>query len=464
MKYAAWLGVAVLCGCETVEGLYERNALEGLPANVSGTWLAKSGPFLLTLRQENVTADGTWRDLRITADQPSHHPVYGAGTREVETDVTGEVRGRVLRGRSKPQKDRSGVEVGGIQAHMFLFAFTISPDGKTGECGLNLMIDPAMGSLGTWKSGMIRYSIRPSESPLPPGGTVCTLPVTSDGGVPGLTERATDARDVWVSLHYTRDLNGEIMPSRILLPVEAPRKASWIHYPGPGMYAGILDRGSLQKARAGSAAVRKGQVSFETRNCWWVLAPGWDEGAADLTPTKYVAELYREDPDGQAMPFETADVARRAPDGSWQSFRGYLLTARVLTCVRAVIEDGKPARVELIEPEDPALEEILAGPDRTITLLRWKNRALVAVKNRTLPGLLRDAKTKTLSSLAERLEQAVLDANHEVERGKDRAQRSVEQGKEASADREWVLAYQERVEVLKPILTAIKEEIANRGK
>jgi|GEM_PF-7011873 len=47
---------------------------------------------------------------------------------------------------------------------------------------------------------------------------------------------------------------------------------------------------------------------------------------------------------------------------------------------------------------------------------------------------------------------------------KDLAQNEAAAGNDAEEKREWALIYKERIEILKPMLAAIKEEISNRGR
>ncbi|MBI2932335.1 MAG: hypothetical protein HYY16_11855 [Planctomycetes bacterium] len=458
MRTLPLLTLLALASCTSLEGLYDRAALEGPLANMSGTWMATAGPYMLTLHQEGETIRGSWRDISADRDR-----TWGSLVVEATTAIEGTVRGRVLKAQSVLGGSTHMVVVAGYQGVTgFLLAFTLAPDGASAEAVVNLVTYDGT-SAGIWKTPMARFAQRAPEDPALAGGIVCTLPVAGDGSVPGLTEHASSVRDVFIALHYTRDVRGDVMPSRVLIPTEAPRRVSWIHYPGPGLYAGLLDRGTLLGARSGRHP--QGETALDGQPCWWVLAPGWDEGAADLTPTKFVAELYRENPAGGAMPFEVVDAARRQPDGSWQSTHGYLWTAQTLTCARAVIEDGRPARVEIYAPEEPPLEDFLVATDKTVAMVRWRTRGLIAVKNRTLPSLLRERKTSELTTLVEKIEQVMLDVNHEVERGKDAGQKQLEEGTgDASEARVWVIAYQERIEILKPILAAIKEEIANRNK
>jgi hypothetical protein len=112
-----------------------------------------------------------------------------------------------------------------------------------------------------------------------------------------------------------------------------------------------------------------------------------------------------------------------------------------------------------------SLTELITGTDKTVANARERNRAIIAAKNEQLPGLLREKKTEELSALVITIEQSALDLNHESEVGKDRAQRLIAAGGNApQADevRGLALSYNERIELLKPITVALKEEIANR--
>lgn len=110
-------------------------------------------------------------------------------------------------------------------------------------------------------------------------------------------------------------------------------------------------------------------------------------------------------------------------------------------------------------------EDLLVVKEASVAVARQRNRLLVAAKTLTVPALLREKKTAELTGLVVQIEQLVLDLNHEAEMEKDRAQRVAEQDPKAVEDhRELAVAYRERIEVLKPIHAALKEEIANRSK
>jgi hypothetical protein len=91
--------------------------------------------------------------------------------------------------------------------------------------------------------------------------------------------------------------------------------------------------------------------------------------------------------------------------------------------------------------------------------------ALITWKDRHLDALLRSAKTEELQSDADQIEHTIFEATDASGREKDEAQRIIEGGSgDPSPHSDLARAYSLRIEVLKPILAAIKDEIANRSK
>ena len=114
-----------------------------------------------------------------------------------------------------------------------------------------------------------------------------------------------------------------------------------------------------------------------------------------------------------------------------------------------------------------SLSDLLASSDKTEFLARERNRAIIAAKNQQLPAILREKKTDELSALVVKIEQTILDLNHESEVAKDRAQQATATNSDARQIEELrglAISYRERIELLKPILTTFKEEIANRNR
>src|ERR1019366_3896809 len=114
-----------------------------------------------------------------------------------------------------------------------------------------------------------------------------------------------------------------------------------------------------------------------------------------------------------------------------------------------------------------SLSDLFVSSEKTEAQARERNRAIIAAKNQQLPGILRDKKTDELSALVVKIEQTILDLNHESEVAKDRAQQTTATNGDARQLEELrglTISYRERIELLKPILTALKEEIANRNR
>jgi hypothetical protein len=116
------------------------------------------------------------------------------------------------------------------------------------------------------------------------------------------------------------------------------------------------------------------------------------------------------------------------------------------------------------------LEDLIAGTDATVKKARNRNHAIIAAKTERLPALLRDRKSSELTALVVKIEQTILDLNHECELNKDRAQREIANAsgaatpENADALRELTITYRERIELLKPIAAAVREELANRNR
>lgn len=124
---------------------------------------------------------------------------------------------------------------------------------------------------------------------------------------------------------------------------------------------------------------------------------------------------------------------------------------------------------------EPSIDAFLGAraelKDRLLADSKWRNRALIAIKNRALPTFLRSATTAELTAFVTRLEQQSLDVAHEEELVKDRAARLVEKNESADENgqgvdelREIAIIYRARIEILKAILGLAREEITNRGR
>jgi hypothetical protein len=169
---------------------------------------------------------------------------------------------------------------------------------------------------------------------------------------------------------------------------------------------------------------------------------------------------------------ELSTHTRELASGAMQftEFLPGLMTALKADMVSDLIAQ-RTAQAKAAEFQKAALVDLLAGTDKWVAVARERNHALVAAKIQQLPAILRESKTDELTALLVKIEQTILDLNHEAEVAKDRAQQatanpeaSSDRGATASELRDLSISYRERIELLKPIAAAIKEEIANRNR
>jgi len=270
----------------------------------------------------------------------------------------------------------------------------------------------------------------PGQSDLPRDGIFLMIPVTSDA-----------YKEVAKSEKYSTACVVEAI-------VEALRQAD------PDQLA----------AAAKARRARLQEVTIDGTRYWCFLAPAFSEDPdqqdqADL----FSALFYRDYPKRDARPLDDVIVARRGSDGRWQPVSGYLHSGSRLTAASVLLEDGKPNQVVLREVEEPPLEDFLDLSEGNAADLRWSNSILLQAKNKSLPRLLREKSVAELLDLTTRIEQAALDLNEQAERAKDRAQRIVEKGEgDPGPERELAILCRQRIEVLKPILAELKQEVALR--
>jgi hypothetical protein len=139
---------------------------------------------------------------------------------------------------------------------------------------------------------------------------------------------------------------------------------------------------------------------------------------------------------------------------------------------------------EIAAFQEAALAKLFVASDRSVAAARARNRAIIGAKTRQLSDLLRNTRTDELTALVVKIEQTILDLNHESEVAKDRAQQATanpeassgrgrDRGQPSAAGdrgltvdelRDLSISYRERIELLKPIAAALKEEIANRNR
>jgi len=171
--------------------------------------------------------------------------------------------------------------------------------------------------------------------------------------------------------------------------------------------------------------------------------------------------VYQGDVSYSAKPMDQAVVARMDESGNWRPVRSYLRSARTLTQVSVLIENNVPVRAVVRTPDTPPLEDFIDTPDLSgsdrAEILRWSNGVLLEAKNRSLENVLKQESRDTLLSLATRIEKSILDLSAQAERAKDRAQTMVEQDQgDPAPDRELSILCRQRIEILKPVLAAVK--------
>jgi hypothetical protein len=212
---------------------------------------------------------------------------------------------------------------------------------------------------------------------------------------------------------------------------------------------------------------RQQEIVIDGVKYWSFLAPCFSKGIEQQSRADLYAMLIcRDRPSRTVQPLETVTVARRQADGRWQPVPGYVRTAKTLISACALLEGGTPARLVMNDVPEPPLEDFIdlpaetASAEQRVAAIRWSNRVLVQVKNRTLPKMLREKTPDECIDLATRIENVILDLNHQAELAKDQAQRLVEKGEDPAVHREEALIYRERIEVFKPIVMALKQAVA----
>jgi hypothetical protein len=293
-----------------------------------------------------------------------------------------------------------------------------------------------------------------------------------------LDQRIRFKRDDWEWISLYTPLGLIPIPGRSDLA-----RSSYFMDPGPDEQAKQrwLDNASCveaitQMVRAGDAAKMQAASRWSSRRIelftvagqpvWCKRMPVSTGAPAELVPDVIVGEIYLDAPDGKAQPVETVPLAKRWGGSDWRATPQYLSRTRVLSRSTAVIENGKPVRVEIAEVKELPLVEFLeiqaADVGQGMDYVRWRTRILLQAKTSTLPTLLKEHSAQQLQELIIKAEQAVLNCTHEADLAKNRAQQAVEKGSDPAQEREWSLLYNEHLAVLSAILKALKEESASR--
>lgn len=205
------------------------------------------------------------------------------------------------------------------------------------------------------------------------------------------------------------------------------------------------------------------EITVDGKRCWsFITMTSFSKGKKGDT---FTALIYPDYPKRGLKPLDKVVVARSDGSGRWSPVSGYLHHARTLTSVSALMDGGVPARVAVRTIETPPLEDFIDTPDLAAydssDVLRWSNSVLLEAKNRSLVKVLQEESGSELLGLATRIEKSILDLNEQAEKAKDRAQAKVEKGEgDPAPDRELSVLCRQRMEILKPILAAVKQQAA----
>ncbi len=196
------------------------------------------------------------------------------------------------------------------------------------------------------------------------------------------------------------------------------------------------------------------------------------EGAAPQEEFRreLVLQIYADKPGPGSVPLRVLLLGQRKwtlgnDPWVWRPVESLAFYAeRRLWAPRWQVQGNRIHSMELVERPVAPAEIFKLRPFEFVPVEDVTN-FLIAWKSTELEKVLRDAKTEELRDDAVRIEQTILEANEAAEKERDEGQRRVERnqdGVEACTRR--ARCYRSRIEVLKPILASVKEEISNRGK
>ncbi len=210
------------------------------------------------------------------------------------------------------------------------------------------------------------------------------------------------------------------------------------------------------------------EVTVAGNRCWSFLAPVFSQGFAKQDKADlFAALIYKEYPKRGNKPVESVTVARRDGGGCWRPVTSYLRSVKELTAARVLIDDGKPSKVVIKKVDMPPLEDFIELLENsTIDDIRWSNGILVEIKNSTLPRLMRERNPEYLINLVTRIEKAVLNLNEQAQMADSRVQEMVVEGKGADTTQanELSVLCRQRIAIFKPILSALKQAVAAKGR
>jgi len=225
------------------------------------------------------------------------------------------------------------------------------------------------------------------------------------------------------------------------------------------MIARILN--ALNRSSAARPTALAGDI--DGRPCWWVAVAGWS-GLPSGPPDVLDLELHLSAPDAAAEPECVVEAARRQ-SGGWRAVETLIPWETGIRRVRAMLDGDRVAGIA-VAGGSTQWTDFLVDREASWQTGRRRNALLLEWKNKSLAAELREARTDDLNRRTVRIEQAVLELARQSERARDRAARAVADGATASAEqfREIDAVYRARVELLKPMLAAIKQELADRNR
>ncbi len=201
------------------------------------------------------------------------------------------------------------------------------------------------------------------------------------------------------------------------------------------------------------------EVMIGGKRYWSYLAPVLSQKLDKAE--SFTALIYADNPRRGTNPLDRVTVARRDEAGDWHPVKGYLRSMKTLTAASVLMENGVPSKVVVRAVEEPPLEDFIDIQENSVAGMRWSNEMLLEAKNRSLGKLLKEKTGDELLALATRIEKTILDLSGLAEQAKDRAQTIVEKGQGNPApDRELSVLFRQRIEILKPVLAAIKQGAA----
>jgi len=244
---------------------------------------------------------------------------------------------------------------------------------------------------------------------------------------------------------------------------------------GP-LLGGPFDAEALRAAPAARSALCAKRACTVDGQPSWLVSKQCGGPRERALPTRPPRRTLRRGPRLRAPPIDFASIGYASPDAKRMiPRRPSLWAARTSTAVRPILEGERIVGAEPFVVEEPRSTGVPVehlGPTRLSPEAHrpLANRSLLDAKAKTSPSSFATGAERILRSRVERREGDPRGHARE-ELVKDRAQRLIETnaaaGQRPRHRRQLAgarLIYQERIEILKPILAAMREELANRNR